>query len=122
MDTTFALAYSPCGSCSHACSRYVADDATWTLGAFGGMAFSVRPDLLVFTVGVPALCAVFATHWRTRNSQASAAFFTLFVALLQSAVYAWWLHSPVPLPFFAKTFGFTVPRCARRTTASRSPR
>ncbi len=110
MDTTFALAYFTVWiMLAHACSRYVADEAAWTLGAFGGMAFSVRPDLLVFTVGVPALGAVFATHTRVRRNQASAAVLALFVALLQSAVYAWWLHSPVPLPFFAKTFGFYGP-------------
>ncbi len=106
MDTMFALAYLTVWiMLAHACARLDSDDASFTLGVFGGMAFSVRPDLLVFTVGVPALSAVFAAHGRARAHQVSAVFGTLAVAGLQAAVYAWWLHSPLPLPFFAKTFG-----------------
>ncbi|MFN8589026.1 MAG: hypothetical protein U0704_14640 [Candidatus Eisenbacteria bacterium] len=110
MDTTFALAYLTVWLLlAQASARLDSDDASLTLGLFGGAAFAVRPDLLVFTFGAPLVAMWCARHPREKRGWARAATFAALAAGAQSAAFAWWLHAPLPLPFFVKTAGFYGP-------------
>lgn len=110
MDTMYALAYLSLWLLfARWQARLATTDAAFTLGAFGGAAFSVRPDLLIITCGVPLLAALLTRDSARRRAWLVAFAATLGVAALQSAFYAWWLHSPLPLPFWAKLPGHYGP-------------
>ena len=73
----------------------------WLLGFFGGLAFWVRPDLLAFTVTIPVVVAL------VDRNQRRAALLTLVVTLatvgVQMALSRKFLHSALPLAFYAKS-------------------
>ncbi|XXX80152.1 hypothetical protein WMF30_15410 [Sorangium sp. So ce134] len=73
------------------------------LGAFGGLAFSVRPELTAFTVLVPlALVALERDRDRRRFGLAALAA-TAGVLALHLGIAKLYFGSPLPLPFYAKS-------------------
>ena len=104
VETTYALAYLTMWLMfARWQARRVTAEAALTLGAFGGMAFSVRPDLLLFTAGVPLAAALLSREPAPRRAWAVALGATLLAASMQSALYAWWMHSALPLPLWDRT-------------------
>jgi hypothetical protein len=75
----------------------------WIGGAFAGLAFWVRPDLMVFALGLPAVLFLYRAHRKTALRWGVAAIAISGLSVLASAL---WLGSPVPLPFFAKNTDF----------------
>lgn len=99
MDTTFAMAWLG-GYLLLAGRRGRA--ASTLAGVFGGLAFSARPDLLLFTFSIPTALALAGTApedraagWRMLRS-------TVVVLALQLAFTTWYFDSTLPLAFHAK--------------------
>ncbi len=71
-------------------------------GVLAGAATWVRPDLLVFTLGLPLALAVFPD--RPHHRAQARRIFTIAIPMVIAAVLVSvaWLHSPLPLPFWAK--------------------
>lgn len=105
METTMALAW--CAALIIFMLRaFTADakpSAAWLGGIFAGTAFFMRPDLLVFALGIPGILFFWKAHRK------AALFWGIPVVLLtamQVGTAQAWLHSPVPLPFYAKSTNF----------------
>jgi hypothetical protein len=84
---------------------------TFAAGILGGAAFWIRPDLLLYTVGIPAAIALFSKDPRTRiNSCVALAVTVAFTGLIVIANVQYF-GSALPLPFYAKTlhlYGQTI--------------
>lgn len=72
-------------------------------GCMGGLAFWIRPDLMLYALAVPTVL-VFVDPGRRRAaaSMFAATAGTLFLVIAVNVSY---LHSALPLPFYAKTTG-----------------
>jgi hypothetical protein len=103
MDTLFALAYLT-GYIFFATGlekRPSRASAVW-VGIWGGFAFLVRPDLLLFTLGVPSVGIILGRNVQERKLLTVTALISL-VALIAQVVWAWnYFGSPLPLPFYTK--------------------
>ena len=78
--------------------------STLLTGFIGGMAFSIRPDLLIYTLMVP-LVILLLSSGRTRLKAAGILSVTSLTVLFQVLLYSKFLNSPLPLPFYAKSIG-----------------
>lgn len=74
-------------------------------GLFGGLAFSFRPDLLIFTLIVPLVLLINSYTRKTRIQAANMLLITVLIIVMQILFYSKYLNSPLPLPFFAKSIG-----------------
>lgn len=104
MDTTFALTYLT-GYIfiwkSHQKTNSRAKIAL--LGVMGGLAFEVRPDLMLYTLLIPLAVLIFAATTTIRRTTLAILGITLAVlsgVLVLNTVY---FHSTLPLPFYAKS-------------------
>ena len=117
MDTTVALAFLMVWFSAYARAVHTGGvertARVFLVGGFGGLAFWVRPDLLLFTVGVPAVHALFARGSRRRTTL-FLAITTLLVVGAQSFIAARYFGSALPLPFFTKSPGFYGEEMARQ--------
>ncbi|MCK5132245.1 MAG: hypothetical protein KAR40_08865 [Candidatus Sabulitectum sp.] len=77
--------------------------STLITGLLGGLAFSFRPDLLIFTLIVPFVLLISSSNSKTRIMAAVMLLMTALVVLLQVLFYSEYLNSPLPLPFYAKS-------------------
>ena len=106
MDTMFALAYIALYLVvatlfeKNSSPRYAI-----AAGILGGAAFWVRPDLLLYTVGIPVAIALFSKESGTRLRSCVALAITVTFTGLIVIVNARYFGSALPLPFYAKTFG-----------------
>ena len=106
MDTAFALAYLT----GYILLSLWAEGGTGkpgvvAMGLVGGLAFSARPDLLVYTITVPACMAVFGADREARRRGLWV--LVLTVATVGAQILGAWqvLHSPLPLSFYSKAMG-----------------
>ncbi len=72
-------------------------------GILGGLAFSIRPDLLIFCFALPLVTVFFSSTSRKKVHAAAILLVTILVVLLQILFYSKYLNSPLPLPFYAKS-------------------
>lgn len=72
----------------------------------GGLSFSIRPDLLLFALGIPGLFMVLNNSKQSRIDYFISALVVGAVALVQSGLYYIYFKSFVPLPFYVKKAGF----------------
>ena len=72
------------------------------LGLAGGLAFAVRPDLLLYTLAIPMFIFVMAPESGARRRAFLALAITSAVLVLELGMATLYLDSPLPLPFFAK--------------------
>lgn len=106
MDTTFAMAYLA-GLITLGCrfSEQPTRRRALALGAGAGLAFWVRPELVVFGVGVPLALALAAA--RSVAEERRRAWLALGVAVASLAALLLfnrlYFHSTLPLPFYAKS-------------------
>ena len=75
--------------------------APWLLGLAGGLAFWIRPDLLAFTLTIPAAVALLDRS--QRRAALLALGITIAVVAVQMALSRHFLHSALPLAFYAKS-------------------
>ena len=104
MDTTFSMAFlmSYILLCAEF-ERRASPSRAVALGAWGGLAFTVRPDLLLFSLAIPCCWILFEKEsFRRRLAWLVLATTALFAGL-QVLLASIFLHSPVPLPFYAKS-------------------
>ncbi len=72
------------------------------MGLWGGLAFSARPDLLIYSFFVPAAIAFFGADSKTRCNGVLILLLTV-VAVGAQVLFAWhYFNTPLPLPFYAK--------------------
>ena len=103
MDTTFAMAYL--ALFIFAAKGFEASPtrrAAWAAGLLGGLAFLVRPDLLLYTLAVPAALGWLAAEMETRRRARLMLGLTAGLTLLEIAGCAWYYGSPLPLSFYNK--------------------
>jgi hypothetical protein len=106
MDTMFALAYIALYLV--VITLFERNSSSWdtiAVGILGGAAFWVRPDLLLYTVGIPVAIAVFSKDSGTRVKSCVALAITVTFTGLIVIVNAQYFGSALPLPFYAKTLG-----------------
>lgn len=72
-------------------------------GILGGFAFSIRPDLLIFSFTLPLVAFLFSSTRRQKIHASAILLITILVVLLQILFYSKFLNSPLPLPFYAKS-------------------
>ncbi|MEM7035467.1 MAG: hypothetical protein AAF570_00730 [Bacteroidota bacterium] len=82
------------------------------IGVVGGMAWFVRPDLLLFTIGIPVALAVFGKRRITRLQGAYTLIFTAFVMLTQALIAAQSFEMFLPLSFYVKSMNPYGPELA----------
>lgn len=71
-------------------------------GIFGGAMYLVRPDLMLFTVGLSIAMLWSAQNKRERQRASGVLFITFGTALLILMLLNLYFGTPLPLPFFAK--------------------
>ena len=103
MDTMFALAFVTVYILiskwhEHSLSQL----SMWLTGCMGGLAFAVRPDIMIYTAILPVTSLLFSSSRKARVMAMGILMVTGIVALLQILIYAQYLNSPLPLPFYAK--------------------
>jgi hypothetical protein len=106
MDTTFVMFYLI--SYILVCRWYRQSRTTQAAAVtafMGGFAYAVRPDLLIFTVILPAAGLFFADSNRARKQAGWILSGTVVLVLIQMAVFALYFDSSLPLPFYAKSLG-----------------
>ena len=69
-------------------------------GLFGGLAFGARPDVLAWTVLIPLIWVILVPERKLPVVMLSA---TIVVLVVQLAFTTYYFHSPLPLPFYAKS-------------------
>ncbi len=103
MDTCFAMLYF---SIYIALLRWHSSSLTWlsaTLAGFwGGLAFGARPDLLVWTMLVPLAWVLLGSR-RQKSLGFGMLLVSVLVLALEIGVASVYFHSPLPLPFYAKS-------------------
>lgn len=72
------------------------------IGLWGGLAFSARPDLLIYSVCIPVATGLFATESLAKKKSATILVITLTVVATQIFLAKIFLNSPLPLSFYAK--------------------
>ncbi len=104
MDTTFALTYLTGYIFSWKSYQKTNSRAKiGLLGVMGGLAFEVRPDLMLYTLLIPLAGFIFAATPALRRP--TLAILGITVAVLTSVLVfnTVYLHSTLPLPFYAKS-------------------
>ncbi|HUI11390.1 MAG TPA: hypothetical protein VL221_13750 [Bacteroidota bacterium] len=103
MDTMFALAYV---TMYIGISKRLEREPLWPLsiaaGVLGGLAFIARPDLLAFTIVIPAAQIVLSKDQHARIKASCTLLISLVIVLVLMLMSARFLGSPLPLPFYAK--------------------
>jgi hypothetical protein len=105
MDTTFAMAFEAAYllvALRSERSRSV--PLAVFLGVMGGGAITARPDLMIFSLAVPAVALITKDLARARRARLTLAI-TVAVCLLWLAVARAYLGSALPLSFYAKSTG-----------------
>lgn len=103
MGTTFALAYLTLFLIL--IQRYWRKASTpglIILGLLGGLAYGVRPDLMLFSAAVPAALLITPGKWREGLMLGALMALVLGAQLLAAQIY---FGSALPLPFYAKSTG-----------------
>ncbi|MFP4055641.1 MAG: hypothetical protein ACLF0G_02095 [Candidatus Brocadiia bacterium] len=103
MDTTFALAWLT--AYLLLVKEHERRDTTRSaaaVGVWGGLTYVARPDLMLFTLAVPAWWVVFGSAGRSRRRAGGILCLTVAVLGLELAAAAWYFGSALPLPFYAK--------------------
>lgn len=104
MDTMLALAFLTAYILvSIRCRESVTLFSVLFTGILGGLAFSIRPDLLIFCFALPLTTIFFSSTRKKKIHAASILLLTILVVLLQILFYSKFLNSPLPLPFYAKS-------------------
>jgi hypothetical protein len=75
------------------------------LGIFGGLAFAVRPDLMLFTLCVPIAFLLFSKTPQARRNAIVVIVITIITLGIQMLMARAYFGSALPLPFFAKSGG-----------------
>ncbi|MBI5728855.1 MAG: hypothetical protein HY983_01235 [Candidatus Magasanikbacteria bacterium] len=75
--------------------------ALW-LGVAGGAAFAARPDLLLFTLTLPAVLILTGKGWPVRKMAIIVLGGSVILIALQAFVAQQYFGSPLPLPFYVK--------------------
>ncbi len=106
MDTTFVLAYLTAYILiSKWYERSSSMASTILMGVWGGLAFYVRPDLMLYAFIVPASIAIFAPGLKAKRNGLVLLGITAVVVGTQVGFAYRYLDSPLPLPFYAKGLG-----------------
>lgn len=103
MDTMFALAVITAIIIGH--RRNEERPARWMtvlLGIASGLAFLVRPDLMIYTIGAPAVAVLAARDAATRKRMLAVIGIGLAVLGLELVAANAYFGLPLPLPFYAK--------------------
>ena len=118
MDTLFALFFF---TSYIALARWHALTLTWRSAAvsavWGGLAFGARPDLLAFTLLIPIAWVLAARDRRANRLGLLQVVVTVLVVALQLRLAAAYFHSPLPLPFYAKSLHLYADLTGFRFTA-----
>ena len=103
MDTTFAAAFLTAYIIfARRCESKPGPATTVWLGLWGGLAFSARPDLMLYAFLVPTAIALCSANLRCRKNGRLILLLTAAVAAGQIFL-AWrYFDSPLPLSFYAK--------------------
>lgn len=83
--------------------RSLTVSSTLLTGFMGGLAFSFRPDLLIYTFSVPLVILLFSSSRGSRLKAAGILSVTSLTVLFQILFYSKYLNSPLPLSFYAKS-------------------
>ncbi|MBI5300613.1 MAG: hypothetical protein HY868_00635 [Chloroflexi bacterium] len=103
MDTMFALAYLTAYLLLVLRNADAPSRANViATGVWGGLAFWARPDLMVFTVVIPASIFLLDANRAAKRGALTILAITIFIAALELALGAMYFGTPLPLPFFAK--------------------
>ena len=103
METTFVFAYLTAYILlAKHCERGRSAACPLWMGALGGLAFSARPDLLLYAFAVPLAMAVLGSDGETRRRGWMVLGVTGASAACQVLIAWWYFDSPLPLPFYAK--------------------
>jgi hypothetical protein len=79
--------------------------SAWSTAIWGGLAFLARPDLLVYTLGLPLAVIVFSKDAQARRRGVLILATSALMTLVEIFFFAQYFHSPLPLSFYAKTQG-----------------
>ena len=97
MDTTFAMAFL-----AGWLLLMVRGSKAWLTGVLGGLAFGVRPDLCLYTVGVPVSMAALAPDPAARRRALTLLACTAAVIVMLMGAARAYFGTPLPLPFWVK--------------------
>ena len=110
MDTTFGLAFAVGYIIAAArLSRAPSRARAITVGVLGGLAYWVRPELLLYSFLVPAALAVLGDDRDRRRAGAEALAVTALTLLVALGIGQLYFGSALPLPFYAKSTGLHGP-------------
>jgi hypothetical protein len=103
MDTAFDLAYL---AAYILLAKWNERSRRWpsavVMGVFGGLAFSARPDLMLYTYLVPLAILILNRERAARRNALLVLALTLAVTLAQLLCSRLYFHTLLPLPFYAK--------------------
>jgi hypothetical protein len=106
MDTTFGMAYLTLWLLAwRRMERTASSRLAVVVGVLGGLAFWARPDLAVYTLGVPAALAVLAREPERRRRGLLALAVCAGVLATVLVANRLYFSSWLPLPFYAKSTG-----------------
>ncbi len=86
-----------------------------TTGVVGGIAYYVRPDLMIFTVGMPGISIVLNYLRKDKKSRKKLRSYLLLLATtivtfsIELVIASLYFGTPFPLPFYAKVVGLYGP-------------
>ena len=104
MDTTFSLAFATVQLIvAHRAARRPGARPALVLGVVGGLAYLVRPELVLQALLLPASILALSENRAARRCGALALTVTLTVLLVVLGACAAYFDSPLPLPFYAKS-------------------
>ena len=103
MDTMFALSFlTAYFLAARAQERAGSERGALLLGLLGGLAYAIRPDLMLYTTLVPAGAWLFAADRPARRRATLTLLATAGLLALQLLLFRWYFGSALPLPFYAK--------------------
>jgi len=103
MGTTFALMFVTAYLLlSKWHERVPSAASTILVGVCGGLAFSARPDLMLYSIVIPIAMLLLCSDRQAKQNAFAVLIITLLVILLQLWFYHQYFDSFLPLPFFAK--------------------
>ena len=110
MDTTFSLAFATMHLIvAHRAARRPGARTALVLGVVGGLAYLVRPELVLQALLLPASMLALSEDRAARRCGGLALAVTLTVLLLVLGACTAYFDSPLPLPFYAKSTGLYGP-------------